>query len=100
MPKNHHQASAEPRRRELDAADLRGSDDVSGNTNDKQVAQALVEDDLSRHPRVGTTENNGERLLTRGQLVAARLARERVMAPNVRYKATVALPQAFEGFSR
>ena len=100
MPQNHHQPCAEPRRGELDAADLRRSDDVSGNADDKQVAKALIEDDLCRHPRVGTSENDGERLLTCRQLVAARLARERVAAPNVRDEATVPLSQAFECFSR
>lgn len=46
VPQNHDQPGTEPRRGELDTADLRGSDDVSGNADDKQVAQALVEDDL------------------------------------------------------
>jgi len=64
MSQNHHQPCAGPRSGELDAADLRGSDDVSRNADDKEVAQALVEDDLRRYPRVGTTENGGKRLLT------------------------------------
>ena len=93
MPQNHHQPCAEPRRGELDAADLRRSDDVSGNADDKQVAKALVEDDLCWHPRVGTSENDGERLLTCRQFVAAHLARERVAAPNARYEATVPFSQ-------
>jgi hypothetical protein len=91
---------AKPLCGELDATDLRRSDDISGNADDEQVAQALVEDDLCRHPRVGTTENDGERLLTCRQLVAVRLTRELVAAPNVRYEATVALLQAFECFAR
>ena len=68
VSQNHHQPCAEPLCGELDAADLRGGDDVSGNADDKQVAKALIEDDLCRHPRVGTSENDGERLLTCRQL--------------------------------
>ena len=52
MPQHNDQPCAEPRRRELDAADLRGSNDVSGNANDKQIAQTLVEHDLSGNSRV------------------------------------------------
>src|SRR3989442_9041126 len=98
MPKNHHQPGAEPLRRKLDAADLRRGYDIAGNADNKQVAEALVEDNLSRHARVGTSEDDCKRLLICRHFEAARLARERVMAANVRYKATVAFSQAFECF--
>ncbi len=55
---------------ELDAADLRRGDDVSGNTDDKQITKALIEDDLRWHPRIGTSENDVERLLARRQRIA------------------------------
>jgi hypothetical protein len=97
--RSSHQPCAEPYCGELDTAYLRGSDDVSGNADDKQVAQALVEDDFCRHPRVGTSEDNGERLLTCRQLAAARLTRQRA-APSPRYETTVTLSKAFERFSR
>ena len=100
VAQNHHEPSAEPCRGELDATDLRSSDDVSGNADNEQVAQALVEDDLCWHPRVGATENDGERLLTCCQFVAACLARECVGASDVRCEATVTLSQAFERFWR
>src|SRR3990172_4064602 len=100
MPQYHHQPCPKPRSGELHAAHLRRRDDVSGHADDKQVAKALVEDDLCRHPRVGTTENDGKRLLTRRQFVAAGLTRERLAAPNVRYETTIPLPEAFECFSR
>ena len=100
MPQNHHQLCAEPRRSELNAANLRTSGDVSGNTDDKQVAKALIEDDLCRHARVGTSENDGEGFLAHCQLAAARLTRERLAAPNVRHEAMIPLSQAFECFSR
>jgi hypothetical protein len=47
---NHHQSRAEPSRGELDAADLRRRDDVPGDTDHEQVAEALIEDDLGWHP--------------------------------------------------
>ncbi len=50
MAQNHNERCAEPLCGELRAPDLGGGDDVSGNADDKQVAQALVEDDLCRHP--------------------------------------------------
>lgn len=81
MLQDHHQPRAESRRGKLDAADLRSSDDIASNADDKQVAKALVEDDLCWDPRVGSSENDGERLLTCCQLCAARLAREYVAAP-------------------
>jgi hypothetical protein len=50
VAQNHNEPCAEPLRGELNTADLRGSDDVSGNADNKQVAQAVVEDDLCRDP--------------------------------------------------
>ena len=100
VPENHHQPCALPPGGELDAADLRRCDDVSGNANDEQVAKALIEDDLRWHPRVGTTENDGERLLTCRHFVATPLVRERVAAPGVRREATISRSKALECFAR
>jgi hypothetical protein len=98
MAQHHDESGAEPSRRELDAADLRRGDDVSGNTDDKQVTKALIEDDLRWHPRIGTSENDSEGLLARRQLAAARLARECAAGTNVRHESTVPLAQTFECF--
>jgi hypothetical protein len=75
MSENHHQPGAEPFRCELNATDLRRSDDISGNSDHKQIAETLVKYDLGRHARVGTTQNDGKRLLTSGQVLASRLTR-------------------------
>ncbi|MDB5762260.1 MAG: hypothetical protein JWQ21_1255 [Herminiimonas sp.] len=99
VAQDDHEPCAEPFRGELDAADLRWSDDVSGNADNKQVAQALVKDDFYRHPGVGTSENGGEWLLACRQLAAMGLAREWVAAPIIRHEATVPLLQTFECFS-
>src|SRR5881409_3519796 len=100
VAQHHDESCAEPFRGELDAADLRRGHDVSCNTDDKQVTETLIEDDLSRHPRIGTSENDGKRLLACRQPAAAHLAGEPLVAPDARNKATVPLPQAFECFSR
>ena len=62
--------------------------------------RALVEDDLCRHARVGTSENDSEWFLALRQLAAARLADDCVAAPNARHEAAVSVSQAFECFSR
>ena len=52
MAKHHHQASTEFFGGELHAADQGRSNDVTGDTNDEQVAQALIEDDLHGYTRI------------------------------------------------
>jgi hypothetical protein len=46
MTLNHNERCAEPFCGKFHAADLRGRDDVSGNTDDEEITQALVENDL------------------------------------------------------
>jgi hypothetical protein len=46
VAQNHNERCAEPLCGELNTADLRGSDDVPRNADDKQIAQALIEDDF------------------------------------------------------
>ena len=91
VPEHHHQAGAERFGRELDAADLRGRDDVAGHADDEQVAEALIEDDLGRHARIRTAEDDGQRLLAcRQQRAAARGSRRRCPAAD---EAPIALAQ-------
>ena len=85
-------------RRELDAADLRGRDDVAGDADDEEIAEPLVEDDFGRHARVGTAQDDRERLLARGHLDAAGFARQRVVAADVGHETTVAVSKALQGF--
>jgi hypothetical protein len=99
MPKDHHQARAKARSGELDAADLGGSDNVSGNPDDEKIAQALIEDYFGRHPRVGASKYRRERLLRAGERAAASLARE-VAAGHARQEPAISISQAFEGFYR
>ena len=48
---------------ELERAEDAGVDDVAGGAHDEEVAEALVEDDLGGHPRVGAAEEDRERVL-------------------------------------
>jgi hypothetical protein len=100
MSQHYDESCAGPFRSELDASNLRRGDDVASNTDDKQVTKALIEDDLRRHSRIGTSEDNGERLLACYQRLAACLVRWCVAGPLVRYESTIARTQAFECIRR
>ena len=89
-----------PLGRELDAADLRRRDDIAGDADDEQIAEPLVEHDFRRHARVGTAKDDGERFLARGDLCAARFARQRIVAADVGDETTVAVSKALQGFGR
>jgi len=43
---------AELLRGELDTADLRSGHDISRHADDEEIAEALIENNLGRHPRV------------------------------------------------
>jgi hypothetical protein len=89
MPKYHDQSRAESIRRELHAAYQRWRHNVSGNPNNKEVAQSLVEDDFCRHPRISATENDGKRLQACRHFVASCLIGKRIAASNLRHEAIV-----------
>jgi hypothetical protein len=63
VTEDDNEASVKPGRRELDAADLRRSDDVAGDTDNEEVAEALVKDELGRDPGIGASQDDGEWLL-------------------------------------
>ena len=63
VTEDDNKASVKPGSRELDAADLRGSDDVAGDTDNEEVAEAPVKDEFGWDPRIGASQNDGEWLL-------------------------------------
>ncbi len=84
---------------ELDAADLRRRDDVAGDADHEQIAEALIEDELGRHARVGAAEDDRERQLVLRQRRAPRLTQVAPRAlPICGREAAVAVAQAFERF--
>jgi hypothetical protein len=98
MPQNHDQAGAEPHRGELGTANLRRRNDIAGNTDDKKVTEPLVEYDLDWHPRVGTTQNDRERLSVHCHLDLQRMTQVLIATPRTRGKSTVSLAKAFKRF--
>ena len=52
MPEHDDKPGVETLRREFDAADLGRRDDVSGNADDKQITEALIEHDLRRASQI------------------------------------------------
>lgn len=81
----------------FDAANLRRGDDVTGDTDDEEVAKTLVEHQLDWNPGVGAGENNGERRLfsTHARLVSPMSYRSCVNV--TRDKAAIAITQYEEG---
>ncbi len=80
--------------RELDAADLRGRNDVARHADDEQVAEALIEDDLGRYARIRTAEDDGQRFLACRQLTPPRVAG--ALAAQLADEAPIALAQRLE----
>ncbi len=89
---------SEPLRGKLDATYLRRSHDVAGNTDDEQVTEALIKDDLYGHPGVGTAEYDGKRFLANGRFPSMLLIHERVGVAMVRYEASVSRSEALDCF--
>ncbi len=60
---DHDQTSFEQAGCKFDAADLRRRDYITHHTNDKQITQALIENQLRRHSCVGTAKGHRKRRL-------------------------------------
>ena len=96
MPQNHDKPGAEPRRGKLDTANLRGRRDVSGDTDDEEVTEALIEYDLSGYPRVRTTEDDRKGFLLHCRLGLLRVTQIRISAAHTRGEPPVTLSKTFE----
>jgi hypothetical protein len=59
MSQNHDKPRTKLLSRILDTTCLRRGDNVAGYTDDKQIAQSLIEDDLWGHSRIGTAQYDG-----------------------------------------
>jgi hypothetical protein len=76
VPQDDNQPRVEPSSRELDTTNLRRGHDVTGDPDDEQVSQALIEYDLCWNPRIRTAEDDSERLLAGGERGALRGAQQ------------------------
>src|SRR5258706_10846854 len=99
MPEHPEEPGAEARSRELDAAGLRGRDDVPGNSEDEEVAKPLVEHDLRGGARVRAAQDDRERLLLLRELEPPRVTRRLVAAAHAGDEAAVPFLQTCERFS-
>jgi hypothetical protein len=95
VPENDNETSSEPRSRKFNASYTRRGDDVPGDANHEQIAEALIKDDLGRHTRVGATEHDGEGLLTPDEFVTPSEPQGRVCR-SIRREATVAFAESLQ----
>src|SRR5882762_2163861 len=93
-----NQSGTESCRRELNAADLGRCDDVACDSNDKEVAKALVEDQFRGDAGIRTTEDDCERLLSRDQRGTTGMIRKPGRRCLVRYESPVAVAKASQSF--
>ena len=100
MAKNDDQPRPESLRRELHAADLGRRNDVSGDTDDEQITNALVENNLGWHARIRAPENDGEGFLACDYLASTGLSREGFAGSSASCEASISFYQAFECFER
>ena len=96
VSEHHDQPRTEAGGGELDAADLRRSDDVAGDADDEQIAEPLIEDDFGRHAGVRATEDDRERLLRRGEPVVMDMAGPPAAVPHVVDEPAVTLAETVE----
>src|SRR5688572_8232086 len=63
VSEHHHQRRTQVLDSVLDAGDDGSVGHVAGHPDGEQIAEALVEDELWRHPRIGAAKNDGDRVL-------------------------------------
>src|SRR4029453_6193976 len=90
----------EPRRGELDAADLGRRHDVAGHADHEQIAEALIEDQLRRDARARAAQDDREGFLSRDQLGTPSRVREERRDRLIRGEAAVSFPQPSESAGR
>ena len=98
MPQHDDQPGTELFGGKLDAADLRGGNDVAGHSDDEQVAEPLIENDLDRYSRIRTAKDGRERFLAGRQLDAAGTAGQGVVASDIGDETAISVAQQLEPF--
>ena len=94
MAHDDDQSGTESGRRELNAAYLGRCDDVAGDSNDEEVAEALVEDQFRGDAGIRTTEDDCERLLSRDQRGTTGMIRKGARGRLIRHESPVAVAKA------
>lgn len=94
VTKDHDETGGKLSRGEFDAADLGWTDNVARDADHEKVAQPLIENDLYRSPRIGTSQDNRERFLTGDKITTTGCTDHGVAALNIRRESTVSLSEA------
>lgn len=97
MPEHDDEAGAKMRRCKLDAADLRGRDDVARDADHKEIAKSLIEDDLRGHPRIRAPEDDRKGLLRGGGFGTPFSTGPGIAFQRSGHEARVPCPEAQEG---
>ena len=93
VTQHDHQTRSKLLGGEFNAADLGRRDDVAGDANHEQIAEALVEDDFHGHARIGTTQNGGKGLLAGREVEPAHAAGDRIAVARIGDEALISLAQ-------
>ena len=72
MPENNDEPDAEMFDPVLDTAQRIVIHQIARRPNDEKIPDILIEDDFGRGPRIGASDNNGERMLRLRRFRAAR----------------------------
>src|SRR4029077_1019 len=94
------ESGTESCRRELNAADLGRCDDVAGDSNDEEVAEALVEDQFRGDAGIRTTEDDCERLLSRDQRGTTGMIRKRGCRRLICHESPITVAKASQSVER
>jgi len=84
--------------RQFDTAHQGGRDDIAGDPNDEEIAQANVKNDLDRHTGIGTAQNDRKRRLAIEVLIEPGMALAGVGTPVTVDKSGIAFPQFIQCF--
>lgn len=93
VPKNDNETSSESGSGKFNASYARRGDDIPSDTNDEQITESLIEDDLGWHTGVGATEHDGEGFLTTDEFVTPTKPQGRACG-SIRREAAVTLAEA------
>src|SRR4051812_7533113 len=100
MPQHHYQPRLESLGCEFHAPYLRGRNDISCHPDHEEIAESLIEHDLSGDARVGAAEDDGEGLLALSELWTARPTQESIGITQRGCEAVVSFLKSGERFAR
>ena len=98
VSQNNDQPCAEAGSGKFDTSYLRRSHDSAGHTDDKEIAESLVKDDLCRDAGVGAAKDYGKRALPLDQRQTPCVLLAGVSVSQAAHESAVSLSKTFECF--